>query len=234
MIESTLSEGRILLQASEGSRVTGHAGGLEWTVTEAAPAWRLTDWQAPIGLTITYRAGLETSTVTFTSSNRDDLAGLDGRPVVPIVRAAGRDREISRGLSTYYPGRAALPYTRRGHPNRRSEALEFGAPGSATETLEALLEEPRILIRHNAQLCPVKQCSIKPVRLFSTEEAAITYVGEDASGEWNQWTLSGVEVRPPAGPVPAYTWADVRDTYPTWSAVEAANATWADVRDGSL
>lgn len=234
----TVEQSRVVIdpEGTVGGLIVGRTtdGEREWVAAKVSPGRAFVDWQAPLGGVIVYEhAGAATPAVLFESYQRDELASLNGRVVAPILRLAGRERQIDRDVHEFRAKGAARPFTLRGGPNTRSEPIKFGADAEATLIVEGLLEQTSLVVRHNIGTCPVKRCTIPAVRLFSTKSGTVSYVGQDHAGEYNEWSLDGVEPRPPASPVPAVTWADVAASHATWADVMAAHSSWADVRDGN-
>ena len=206
---------------------------LEWVAAKESPGRAFVDWQAPIGEAFIYTHGEVTSDVVMVESyRRDELASLDVRTVAPISRSDSRERALDRDVHEFWPKGGARPYTLRGGPNRYSEPVVFMADAEASLIVEALLEDAYLVVRHNRALCRVRRCSVPAVRLFSTRSGSATFLGQDYSGEVNEWVLEGVEPRPPAVPVPARTWADISRGYSSWADVSAAHSSWSGVRDG--
>ena len=219
-----------------GGEIVGHStlSGDEWVAAKESPGRAFVDWQAPLGEPVVYRHGVVESPVAFIESfQRDELASVDGRLVAPIDLANSRERQVERDIHEFWPKGGSRPLILRGGPNRQSEPITFGADAAASNVIERLLEDPFLVVRHNRARCPVKNCSIPAVRLFSPRNGSVRYLGQDYTGEFNEWVLEGVEPRPPATPVPAVTWADVA-AVGSWADVKAAHGSWAGVLDGQL
>lgn len=235
----TVEQSRVVIdpEGVVGGPVVGRTtdGVREWVAAEVSPGRAFVDWQAPLGGVIVYEhAGVFTPVEVFESYRRDELASLNGRVVAPILRLAGRERQIDRDVYEFRAKGAARPFTLQGGPNTHSEPIKFGAGAEATLIVEELLEQTILVVRHNIGMCPVKRCTIPAVRLFSTKSGTVRYVGQDHVGEFNEWSLDGVEPRPPASPVPVRTWADIKRAHSSWAEVSAAHNSWASVRDGGV
>ena len=226
--------GRVLIdpQGLTSGEIVGRAGSLEWVAARTAPGWLFVDWQAPLGEPITYRvAGLpETAPVTL-DGPADEVASLDGHLRAPVDRAPARSREIARNRHEFWPAQGARPFTVQGGPARHSEPVAFGLTATATVTLEKILEQARLVVRHNRARCRVPACTVPPVRLFDTATATVDFAGYDHDGEYNDVTLEGVEPRPPFRPVAASTWDELAALHSTWDEVAATYSTWDDLRD---
>ncbi|AZQ77672.1 hypothetical protein EJ997_10290 [Flaviflexus ciconiae] len=212
------------------STITGET----WVAARESPGRAFVDWQAPLGEPVVYRhGGVETPVASLESFRRDELSSIDGRLVAPIDRSNSREWQVERDIHEFWPKGGSRPLILRGGPNRQSEPITFGADAAASSMIERLLEEPFLVVRHNRVRCPVRNCSIPAVRLFSTRNGSVRYLGQDYNGEFNEWVLEGVEPRPPATPVPARTWADIAQEHASWADVAANHGSWAGVRDGA-
>lgn len=232
MMRAYVEAGRVLVDAEgAGGAVVGRAGSLEWVAARTAPGWVFVDWQAPLGEPVTYHAGGASSAPVILEGAADEVASLDGRLRTAIDRVPTRSRELERTRHEFWPARSDRPYVVHSGQRRRSEPVRFGATAAGTEVVDAILEQPRLVVRHNRALCRVRACTIPAVRLFDAGSLQVEFQGIDHEGEYNELTLQGVEPREPARPIPATTWADVAAAHATWADLAAAHATWASLRD---
>lgn len=201
----------------------------------------VTDYELPLGVPITYRveqfdsAGVSLGFVLDMPAQVDIPFGwvVFSDPLAQdhavMVRAAdGFGNKLSRHRPTeiYRSGSdhtIALSGVRGLLEN--VDLSCFTTTETEREALETIVGESLVLVRTmpGMRLPGSLYVSVPDTVLDPID--AITY------GDWDEWVLTGSQVsRPRIGTIiPSYTWQDVIDYYPTWSALIADRITWFEL-----
>jgi len=228
-----------VLQQSEWGTVTVRDG----AARGAVGGFALTDYELPVGVPVEYRieqfnsSGAPLGFASLTLETQVDIPvgwAVMSDPLAPenavLVRSEvqwAQTLRRRRPTTVYQAGFETI-----GLSGVQSKLLDVGLrcmTGTATEraTLEAIVAETLVLVRTMPKMRLPGQLYV----LIPDDVAEPLNAASADDGDGDRWDLVGQEVsRPTQGIViPAYTWQDVIDYYPTWTALMAARASWLAV-----
>ncbi|RTE48831.1 hypothetical protein EKN07_09000 [Actinobaculum sp. 352] len=210
---------RIMLNGiTPGQPVTGRTvdGAWEWTVASSPVGVSLIDPLAPIGTDIVYtQGGQDAAPIRRDAAMYGAVTSLDGRTVVPAILPHKWEDDETPDVTVHQVGGRAWPVY--GQATTRAEtSLDLRIEGVHVRAMRRLIRAQQPVVVHHVA-CPVPECVVPPARAGIIRAVSSTVTARKDLGEMTYTatfqTVDLTDIRP--GGVPAATWWDVEQRFPT-------------------